>query len=171
MGENCRSVREDRNVVVRTLAEEDRVWSGDSLRRTWGSTSVARQGALVDAAGLPGLVALLDDLPVGLLTYARREDDIEVVTVHAEHEGVGVGRALMDELLRRARAMGVGRIWLVTTNDNIRAIDFYQRWGMDLVGLVADGVTASRRVKPSIPMVAENGIPVRHELVFQLVLD
>jgi ribosomal protein S18 acetylase RimI-like enzyme len=163
-------VREDRTVVVRTLTEEDRNWSGDSLRRTWGSTSVARRGELVDAAGLPGLVAFLDDLPVGLLTYARREDAIEVVTLHAEREGVGVGRALMDELLRRARATGVGRIWLVTTNDNIRAIAFYQRWGMNLVGFEADGVNASRRFKPSIPMVAENGILIRHELVFELLL-
>ena len=62
------------------------------------------------------------------------------------------------------------RIWLVATNDNIRAIDFYQRWGMDLVGLIKDGVAASRMVKLSIPMTGHDGIPVRHELIFELPL-
>jgi ribosomal protein S18 acetylase RimI-like enzyme len=92
------------------------------------------------------------------------------VTIHAEQEGVGVGRALMDAVLAEARRTAARRIWLVTTNDNIRAIRFYQRWGMDLVAFVHDAVAASREVKPSIPMTGSDGIPVRHELVFALPL-
>jgi hypothetical protein len=38
---------------------------------------------------------------------------------------------------------------------------------MDLVALVNDGVAASRKVKPSIPMTGSDGIPIRHELIFE----
>ncbi|HXQ74926.1 MAG TPA: GNAT family N-acetyltransferase [Acidimicrobiales bacterium] len=83
----------------------------------------------------------------------------------------GPGRALMDAVLRGARRTATRRLWLVTTNDNIRAIRFHQRWGMDLAAFVRHGVAASRKVKPSIPMVGDEGIPVRHELEFELCLE
>jgi ribosomal protein S18 acetylase RimI-like enzyme len=155
---------------VRARNEADQSWSVETLRRAWGSTSVARMGELVDTATLPGLVAIMDGLPVGLLTFAAGDDEIEVVTLHAEREGTGVGRSLMDALLDEAHRRRARRIWLVTTNDNVRAISFYQRWGMDLVAFIRDGVAASRRLKPQIPDVGVSGIPVRHELVFALRL-
>ena len=73
----------------------------------------------------------------------------------------------MDGLLARAGAVGAARIWLVTTNDNTRALRFYQQWGMDLVDLVRHGVDASRRLKPTIPATGRDGIPLRHELVLE----
>ena len=58
----------------------------------------------------------------------------------------------------------------ITTNDNLRAIGFYQRWGMDLVRLVHDGVVRSRLLKPTIPATGHGGITIRHELELELVL-
>jgi len=127
-------------------------------------------GELIDTADLPGFVAVVDEQRVGLLSYDRQGDEMEIVTLHAEREGGGVGRALMDAAFAHAQQRAVRRLWLVTTNDNVRAIGFYQRWGMNLVAFVADGVADSRRVKPDIPTVGHDGIPVRHELVFELCL-
>jgi ribosomal protein S18 acetylase RimI-like enzyme len=158
-------------VVVRPLGDDDQRWKEETLRRAWGSTAVARLGVLVDAAALPGLMAVVDGRPAGLLTWDRHGDDIEVVTLQAENEGGGVGRALMDAVLNLGRHTGARRIWLVTTNDNVRAIGFYQRWGMDLVRFVRHGVDVSRRVKPEIPQGGDDGIPVRHELEFEVLLD
>ncbi len=93
-----------------------------------------------------------------------------MVTVHAERAGGGTGRALMDGVLSEAGRGAVRRLWLVTTNDNTRAIRFSQRWGMDLTGLIHHGVVLSRRVKPEIPECGDDGIPVRHELEFELLL-
>jgi len=42
---------------------------------------------------------------------------------------------------------------------------------MDLAAFVRHGVAASRKVKPTIPMVGDEGIPVRHELEFELCLE
>jgi GNAT superfamily N-acetyltransferase len=160
-------------VLVRPLGEEDREWKRGALIDAWGSTAVARHGVLVDAGTLPGLVAVVDGVRVGLLlySYGAGGDGVEVVSLQAERPGAGVGRALMDAVRDRARQLGAGRIWLVTTNDNTRAIRFYQQWGMDLAGLRHDGVAASRRVKPEIPTIGHDGIPLRHELEFTLALD
>ena len=93
-----------------------------------------------------------------------------MVTLQAETAGGGTGRALMDAVLSEARRGAVRRPWLATTNDNTRAIRFYQRWGMDLTGFIRHGVALSRRVKPEIPERSDDGIPVRHELEFELLL-
>ncbi len=155
---------------VRELAATDRAWKLATLRAGWGSVHVARLGQLLDAGALPGLVAVRSAERVGLCTYAARPDGLEVVTIQALEEGEGIGRALMDRLRALAVDAGAPRLWLTTTNDNVRALAFYQRWGMDLVRLVNDGVEVSRRVKPSIPTEGAHGIPLRHELEFELRL-
>ena len=95
----------------------------------------------------------------------------EVVTINALTPGAGVGRALMDAARAKALEVGARRVWLITTNDNTRAVRFYQRWGMDLAALHHDGVTTSRAVKPSIPLTGYDEIPIRHELELDLRLD
>ncbi len=157
-------------ITVRPLTEEDASWKEELLRRVWGGTTVARKGKVVEVLPLEGIVALEGTEPVGLLTYALRDGEFEIVTIQAEREGIGVGRALMDAALARARALDAGRVWLTTTANNARAISFYQRWGMDLVAFYRNGVARSRLVKPSIPLVDHNGVPIRHELEFELRL-
>jgi predicted GNAT family acetyltransferase len=96
-------------------------------------------------------VAIADGQLAGFVTYAVRDEEPEIVTVQVEHEDHGVGRALIEAVLGHARDEGVRRIWLVTTDDNLRALGFYQRWGMDLAALIRDRVSTSRLVEPSIP--------------------
>jgi hypothetical protein len=58
----------------------------------------------------------------------------------------------------------------VTTNDNLGALRFYQRRGLRLVALHVGAVAESRRLKPSIPEVGHDGIPIRDELELELEL-
>jgi ribosomal protein S18 acetylase RimI-like enzyme len=158
-------------VPVRALGDADQLWKVSTLEQSWGSTTVARLGEAIDAATLPGFVATDGDERVGLLTYAQRQGELEVVTIQSLCPGRGIGRSLMDAARDHATRHAVRRIWLITTNDNIRALAFYQRWGMDLRRMVPNGVDVSRLVKPSIPPVGSSGIPLRHELELELVLD
>jgi len=154
-------------MVVRPLTDDDRAWMVATLEQGWGTTTVARLGELIDAAPLSGFVVAEGEGRVGLLTYLERDDAIEVVTIQALLRGRGVGWALMDAVHAFAVERNASRIWLITTNDNWRAFRFYQRWGLDLCRLIRNGVDASRLVKPSIPTVGAEGIPIRHELEFE----
>jgi ribosomal protein S18 acetylase RimI-like enzyme len=158
-------------IEVRALTEDDLDWKRANLVRAWGSTLVARQGVVIDALSLDGFVAMDNGTRVGLLTYAVRDAEVEVVTIDVELEGRGIGRSLMNAVKTKALEAGARRLWLSTTNNNIRAFTFYQQWGMDLALLMRDGVAASRAVKSSIPTVDQRGIPIRHELIFELVLE
>lgn len=158
-------------IEVCALMEDDLDWKRANLVRAWGSTLVGRQGVVIDAEALDGFVARDNDTQVGLLTYAVRDADVEVVTLDVEREAQGIGRSLMNAVKAKAVEAGARRLWLSTTNNNIRALSFYQQWGMDLALLIREGVAASRAGKPSIPTVDQRGIPVRHELIFELVLE
>jgi GNAT superfamily N-acetyltransferase len=69
-----------------------------------------------------------------------------------------------------ARAAGCRRLWLITTNDNLPALRFYQKRGFVLVRLHRGAVAGSRRLKPEIPLTGSEGIPIRDELELELEL-
>ncbi|HET6940487.1 MAG TPA: GNAT family N-acetyltransferase [Nocardioides sp.] len=130
-----------------------------------GSTVVARHGELLDATDRPALMVEDQDRLVGLLTYVVDGTDCEVLTLHADPPQTGVGTELIEAVAEVAAGCGCHRLWLITTNDNVGALRFYQRRGFRLVGLHPGAVDRSRReLKPQIPEVAENGIPIRDEL-------
>lgn len=56
---------------------------------------------------------------------------------------------------------------LITTNDNINAIRFYQKRGFDMAHLFHNALDVSRKLKPEIPLIGENSIPLQHEIEFE----
>jgi ribosomal protein S18 acetylase RimI-like enzyme len=159
-------------VDVRPLTEEDRPWAVHLEADSWGEPLVARLGELIDPTRLPGFIAFMDEQRAGLVTYAVRGDECEVVTIRSLREGHGIGRALLDAVRDAAIEAGCRRLWLVTTNNNLRALALYQRWGMDIVALHRHAVSdARRRLKPSIPDRDAKGIPIVHELELELRLE
>jgi GNAT superfamily N-acetyltransferase len=156
-------------VIVRPLGDGDREWARATLRELWGETVVSR-GRVHDASVLPGFVAEEKGERRGLLTYRVDGDDCEVVTIDAFPQGGGAGTALLEAAAAAARDAGCGRLWLTTTNDNLRALRFYQRRGFRLSALHRDALARSRQLKPSIPEVGMDGIPLRDELELELTL-
>jgi len=128
----------------------------------------ARLGTLEDSLAHPHLVAhYADGTLAGVLTYVIDGDACEVLTLHAAHRHRGSGTALIAAIEALAREAGCTRLWLITTNDNVDALRFYQRRGFDLVRVHRDAVTRARLLKPTIPL-ASNGIPMRHELELEI---
>lgn len=159
-------------ITVRDVEPGDLPQVVEILTGSWGDTRVVALawGELIDASGLPGFLAFDGDEVAGLLTYAERDGAVEIITIDAVVPGKGAGRALLDALRERAAALGVARLALITTNDNTHALRFYQRYGFDLVALRRDAVTRTRDLKPGIPLVSGDGIPIRHELELEYVL-
>jgi GNAT superfamily N-acetyltransferase len=161
-------------VRVRLLAAGDRPALRKVLDDQWGLPVVSVSGVHADPSTLPGFVAedsLTGGPPLGYLTYIVGGDQCEVLTINALLEGAGVGRALMDAARTAAVNAGCRRLWLITSNENIRAIDFYQRWGMDLTALHRNFADTVRAAKPHLDTAAApGGIEFRHALEFELVL-
>ena len=157
-------------VAVGPLDDEHRAWAEELVDERWGRV-IVRLGETVDITPYPTLVATLDGEPAGVLTYGVRGDECEVMSLISVREGYGVARALLDAARERARAAGCRRLWLITTNDDVRALALYQRWGMDVAALHRGAVDETRRtLKPSIPARGENGIPIAHELLLEMRL-
>jgi len=157
-------------VLVRPLAEADRAWANRLAIGRWGSTRMVTRGVLHDMTRLPGLVAWRSGERAGLLTYHLAGDSCEIVSLDSLVEGAGVGSALIAAAQEIARAARCRRMWLVTTNDNLPALRFWQRRGFRLVAVHAGAADEARRLKPEIPAVGLEGIPLRDELELELAL-
>jgi GNAT superfamily N-acetyltransferase len=155
----------ERSIDIRPLRPDDAAWSALWDQAAWGGSLIARRGELLDLRDFDGFVAESDGAPVGLARFAVRGTACELVSLESRLQGRGVGRALMDAVLGAALRSGCRRLWLVTTNDNMRALRFYQQWGMDLVALHLGAIDQARAsLKPQIPRLGDHGIPIRHEL-------
>lgn len=125
-------------------------------------------GGVVDASTLPGWLAERDGEVVGLLTYRVSGDVADIVTINA-FAGGGVGAALVEALVAEVRG-SAARLRVTTTNDNTRALRFYQRAGFRLTALRPGAIEESRKVKP-IPALGHDGIPIRDELELEMELS
>ncbi len=129
----------------------------------WGGRVVISRGIAHSVSELPGFIARIADRRVGVATYRLAEGECELVTIDAVDRHIGVGTALLSAVEAVA---GERRLWLITTNDNVDAMRFYQRRGYVLSAMYPDAIEASRRLKPQIPRVGNYGIPIRDELAF-----
>src|SRR6266498_2349445 len=105
-------------IEVRPLGEEDRAWAVQVEADSWAEAVVARLGELVDPTRLPGFVAFMDGQRAGLVSYAVRGDECEVVTIRSLREGHGIGRALLDAVRDAAIEAGCRRLWLVRSEEH-----------------------------------------------------
>jgi GNAT superfamily N-acetyltransferase len=127
---------------------------------------VARRGELVDATVRPAL-GVLDPAgePVGVLTYDIVGDECEILTLHVEDRWGGTGTALVAAAARIAAGAGCRRLWVVTTNDNVDALRFYQRRGFRISAVRPGAVDEARRtLKPQITPTGNYGIPISDEI-------
>lgn len=155
---------------VRPVSAAHRTWVEALLTEHWGSAKVVTRGRVYHADELPGFVAESGGELLGLVTYRLDGDEVEVATLNSLREGIGIGTALLDAVRAAAQRAGCRRMWLITTNDNMPAFRFYQKRGWRLVAVHREGVTEDRRLKPEIPPVGLEGIPLRDEIEFEFLL-
>lgn len=64
----------------------------------------------------------------------------------------------------------INKIKVIATNDNIDAIKFYQKRGFDMIKIYHNAIGESRKLKPTIPLIDNYGIPIMHEIEFQKLI-
>ncbi len=155
---------------IQTLNEKFRESVNGYVRCLWGGPMCVTLGSLYDTSGLPGFVAVEEGALLGALLYREADGEMEVGALFSLVEGQGAGRKLLDAAAAEARKRNLRRLWLVTTNDNTRAIRFYQRYGFQLKAVHIGAVNEARKLKPSIPLTGDDGIPIEHEFEFEILL-
>lgn len=141
------------------------------LEAQWGGRMMVTLGNLFDAGELPGFVMRQADGEVtGLVLYDDRGGDCEIAALYSGLEDKGNGSALLQAAIDAAKEKGCERVWLVTTNDNTRAIRFYQKRGFTLREVHINSLADARLLKPEIPATGMDGIPLRDEFEFEKML-
>jgi N-acetylglutamate synthase-like GNAT family acetyltransferase len=133
----------------------------------WGSEQMIMHGEVVRYDQVQGFI--YGDW-LGLLTYLIRGKECEVTSLDSLLEGRGIGTMLIDQVLHEAKEMKCRRVFLITTNDNLKALGFYQRRGFELAAIHRHALDESRKLKPSIPLIGENNIPLRDEIELELLV-
>ena len=139
-------------------------------RENWGDEFVIAHGVIYHPDGLDGFVALDGDEWIGEITYHISGIYCEIVSLESVHQGQGVGTKLLTTVVEEARKQQCQRVFVITTNDNLNALGFYQKRGFELVAVHRGAVNESRKSKPSIPLVGNHGIPLRDEIELEIKL-
>lgn len=148
-------------MMIRDRQDDDIPWMRALLQQRWGGTVMMAHGEAIDVMALPALVAGARE---GLATYRVTGDEAELMSLDAVTPGQGIGTRLVDALVARLKQQGVRRLWVTTTNDNLSALAFYQKRGFTLQRVRPGAMDETRRLKPGIPLIGANGIPLRDEI-------
>lgn len=152
------------------FTENEREEIARFIERHWHSRTVISNGREIQPHLERGLVERRGDQIVGLLTFRTDREGMELLTLNSDLEGQGIGTQLMLAAIDIARREGLPRIWLTTTNDNLRVVSFNQRLGFRMVEIRLGAVDEARKLKPQIPQFGERGIRMQDEIVMELRL-
>ncbi len=155
---------------IRPMRPPDHAWARQLLREQWGSDKIVTRGVLYDAVSFYGYVAVQNDERVGLLTFRMERNEIEILSLNSLVQRQGIGSNMIGAVSTTGACSHCRRIWLITTNDNLPALKFYQKRGFHLVAVYPNALEQSRKVKPSIPPIGLDGIALRDEIELELLL-
>jgi GNAT superfamily N-acetyltransferase len=155
----------------RAIIDSDRPQIAEFIERRWHSRKVISQGKAYYPHEEEGFVDWRDGILAGLLTYVIRGDEMELLTLDSTMPGHGIGSTLTLMAIDVARKRHVRRVTLCTTNDNMRAVAFYQRMGFRMVRINVGAVDEARIIKPEIPETGQDGIPIHDEVIMELSLE
>ena len=155
---------------LRRLAPADYPRLRQFLVEHWGSEELIAHGNIYRPDQLEGFVVEAGNDWVGLITFFIKDEECEVTSLDSLREEQGIGTQLINKVIEEARGRKCHRLFLITTNDNLNALGFYQKRGFEIVKAYRGAVNESRKRKPSIPLVGMHGIPLRDEIELEIKL-
>ena len=136
------------------------------VKRFWGEPEQLMFDQRFIVTEYPAIVAECDNKIVGFIFYAPFREEVVLIMavgVLPQYQGRGIGRSLISQVEKFAKEQGRQRLFVVTTNDNLPALAFYQRLGFQLFEVVPNVV--SQKLGGIFPGFAN--IPIRDELRLQ----
>ena len=156
--------------ALRRLTQDDLPRLRQFWIEHWGGEEMIARGNVYRPEQLEGFVVEEAEEWIGLLTFLVKDGECEVTSLDSLREGQGIGSKLIDRVIEEARTQGCKRLFLITTNDNLNALGFYQKRGFEIAAVYRGAVNQSRKRKPGIPLVGYNNIPLRDEIELEMSL-
>jgi ribosomal protein S18 acetylase RimI-like enzyme len=158
-------------ITIREKNTSDNKWISDYLCKNWSGDFIITRGKRYTPLELRGFIAEENGEAIGISLYVVVEEKCEIVLLEAFTHYRGIGTELLNRIKEQGREEKWTRIWLITTNDNIGALRFYQRRGFIFCKLYRNAIEASRRIKPTIPDKGNYGIVIRDEIELEYIGD
>lgn len=149
---------------IERISNETRDLVNQFFIDNWFSTDMSIRGEIIDGTKLDGFLLQEENTIIGLVTYTFFGDICEIVSLDSKRENIGIGSALLKEIEKIAIDNNCKKMRLITTNDNMRALQFYQKRGYCLTKLYPNAMEEVRKVKPNVPELGDNDIPLRDEI-------
>ena len=138
----------------------------------WGSSEMVISSGIYDCSELDGFIVVnAENNIIGLITYIITNNECEIISLDSIEEGKGIGSLLVQEIENLAVKKKCKRLKLITTNDNLLALRFYQKRGFHLSKIFINAVEKARKLKPEIPLIGHDGIPIRDEIELEKLLS
>lgn len=99
-----------------------------------------------DILKLPNFIAVESGKPIRFIIYVSEGEECEIIALYRAVEKRGIA-----------------------TNDNTRALRFYQKRGFTIAAFRPNAIEAQRKLKP-IPLFGADGIPIRDEIELEIIL-
>ena len=96
--------------------------------------------------------------------YEIYNEVCDIIALYSFVEKMGIGTFLIEKIKEIAISQKCTKIVVITTNDNLNALAFYQKRGFSLSKLYCGAVNNVRKFKPNVPMIGENNIPLNDEI-------
>lgn len=157
-------------MIVEEINNLNRALVNSFLIEHWFSTNIISRGKIIDGTTLDGFIALKGNKIIGLITFSFSNNECEIVSLDSLFENNGIGTALLNQVIDVATKKRCSRLLLITTNDNIHALSFYQKRGFTFSNIYVNSMSKSRLLKPEIPLIGNDNIPIRDELELELLL-
>lgn len=156
---------------LQRINQGDRERINEFIIHQWFTMQMVVHGERVDLNQAEGWYACEDHKIIGLITYRIIGNEMEILSLDSLFENKGIGTALLHQALSDARNAGLARVRLITTNDNLHALRYYQKRGFDMIRFYHNALEDARKLKPEIPLTGMDEIPLKHEIELELLLS
>ena len=146
------------------INEQNRKYANTLIEKHFFSLEIVCRDEVIDMTVQDGYLCKHGGDYVGVITWQERGDMLDVTALCTDITGQGVGTMLLTKAKEEAVLQDKKGVVLITTNDNIRALYFYQTRGFWIKGVDIGAVNRARKRKPAIPLFGEHDIPLRDEI-------
>ena len=157
--------------LIKEITENEKDWIKKISAKEYGGEYCVFLGKKFFIDKLPGFFIEGENLEKkGFITFNVSKDVLEIMTLNAFEKFIGFGTELLNKTIKFARNKNIKKIKVLTTNDHLDALRFYQRRGFVIKNIYLNALKNDRKIKPEIPEIGDYSIPIRDAIELELKL-